>query len=808
MNYTKFIMIARLRRLGIGAAIGLFVAFGVSIFCNVVPVNAAAGERVTVTAKPAASKIKPDQLVNIGDDVITLKQGNNTIGTQKVKPQLANLPSVDGGDLFYTATFDPVQPGTYSVCSEKATTCVEFQKAANADKPVEITGQNPPIATPGADEEKVCSTGTGLANTLSWVLCPLAQLMVDATGFIERNLIIPYLTVSPLQTGDNPVYKLWESVRNIANVLFIVAFFIIIFSQATSLGLSNYGIKRLLPRLGFVAIGTNLSYFVVAFAIDAFNVFGAGISELVMTAIAGGGGTGGAEPNGGNIFAITVVVGAPLLLATAITSAGAVLGWLFSLLGIAFLILLIAVIVLVLRQMIILLLVIVAPLAFVAWLLPNTEKYFTKWRSLLIQLLMMYPLIVLLFATGKIVQRLIVGYDFDLASGEGVAEGSAEAIKVIMGFFAAAVPLVALPATFAAAGGLMGKMYGALQTRGRDWGKAGFGKARERLEPRIREKQLQMSRSNSRVLRTLGGGRLLRREYQRQRREGEYERAKAEYLANQVLGNKKFAKSAAGIGGQEGVGRVTAYAENVIAKLDADELRMAMDQLRRSVESHQGAASGVDRHGNVLNGGGALDQDAALIALAQGGKLTTADGKTVDGSTRLYREAAMQKLANLGRSDQIRTVQDYYANDPTLAADQKQEGTAAVRRAINDNFSPLLGKAPDLVKGPGTAFGDATGETMASFNKGTIAAMARHMDNMRATGDTAAFNKAAAALESSIESIAKTPQLASKFSGDSGKELLRMAAGGPGTGIDAATAATIASALSSVTIDPTSGKVK
>lgn len=57
---------------------------------------------------------------------------------------------------------------------------------------------------------------------------------------------------------------------------------------------------------------------------------------------------------------------------------------------------------LVLRQIIIVGMVIISPLAFVAYLVPNLEQYFKKWWSSYIKLLMMYPLIVGLFGVGKI----------------------------------------------------------------------------------------------------------------------------------------------------------------------------------------------------------------------------------------------------------------------------------------------------------------------------------------------------------------------------------------------------------------------
>lgn len=356
--------------------------------------------------------------------------------------QLCTVNTTLGDSLI----FDDMPPGTYEACGSTGE-CVSVVKV-DGEGAVATLDLFADFNAP--DEQLVCNAGTGFAGWIAFALCPVAQLIVDSTDFIEKNLIIPYLTVSPLsQEANNAVYKLWDSIRNIANILFIVAFFIIIFSQATSVGISNYGIKRLLPRLILVAIATNLSYYIVAFAIDAFNVFGAGVADIVVGVISSAGTTASDEPGGfsGAFFAVTARG-----LSAAIIGGGAVLLWLSGLLVIMFIIILVAVVVLILRQMFILGLVIVAPLALVAALLPNTEKYFTKWYKLLIQLLVMYPVIVLLFAVGKLMAAIFSVGDYQLASGATGSAAVSNAIKALLSTFAAAFPLVLLPAAFAVGG--------------------------------------------------------------------------------------------------------------------------------------------------------------------------------------------------------------------------------------------------------------------------------------------------------------------------------------------------------------------
>jgi type IV secretory pathway VirB6-like protein len=98
-----------------------------------------------------------------------------------------------------------------------------------------------------------------------------------------------------------------------------------------------------------------------------------------------------------SIFAL----GGTALLAILLTG-GAALGWLVSFILFAALVIVVVVLILIVRQAAIVLLVILSPVAILFYMLPNTESYFKKWRQTLLKLLIMYPMIVLLFASGKI----------------------------------------------------------------------------------------------------------------------------------------------------------------------------------------------------------------------------------------------------------------------------------------------------------------------------------------------------------------------------------------------------------------------
>jgi hypothetical protein len=484
-----------------------------------------------------------------------------------------------GDEKGWTGKFENVKAGVYVVCSANFKACQLFTKNPGQVADVRVSfgstaGSTIPGTPPGQggpNDQKVCTTGDGLASALAWILCPAVQLIASATNFFENNIIIPFLTISPLTTNaDNPIYILWQNIRNLANIGFIVFFFIVIFSQATSIGISNYGIKRILPKMAVVVIGVNLSYFGVAFVIDAFNIFGAGISQLVMAALEQAGtqqlNTG---TSAGAVRSIFTLGGAALL--TVVASGGAAIGWFFSFLGLALLVVVVVVIVLVVRQMAIITLVIIAPIAILFYMLPNTEGYAKKWWSTLRQLLMMYPLIVLLFASGKIFGVILQQPDFKIA-GDGVSDDVAQAVRVFLQFVAFVVPVAFLPATFAASGALMSKAF-ALMHNARIRGLAQRGgKALNEgyIKPRRAEMLARAARRGGPVGWAAGYGQ--RRNFKKEQRERELGRAKQEYISGQVLNNPNFASSAAGIGGAAGVTRVQAGAVGQLEKQRQDEM--------------------------------------------------------------------------------------------------------------------------------------------------------------------------------------------------------------------------------------------
>ena len=226
---------------------------------------------------------------------------------------------------------------------------------------------------------------------IGWIVCPVVNALValndGAWKMIESMLVLNPLT----QTGNKSyIYQGWEIIRNIANIAFVIIFLIVIFSQVTGFGINNYGIKKLLPKIIVGAILVNLSFFIMQIAVDLSNIVGKSLYNLIL----------GAAPSIEIELSFQTVVNAILQAAAAeVATAGVTVGsialitavggpgtaFLLLLPGLAMaaLALLAAIFTLVFRQAAIPILAMLAPLAFVAYLLPNTESWFKKWKKIL-----------------------------------------------------------------------------------------------------------------------------------------------------------------------------------------------------------------------------------------------------------------------------------------------------------------------------------------------------------------------------------------------------------------------------------------
>lgn len=295
--------------------------------------------------------------------------------------------------------------------------------------------------------EPVCSAGA-----LGWVICPLTDFISDATQTIAE-IIEDQLVYPPLLDSDqgNAIRTVWGTVLGIANLGLVIAFLIIIFSQATSVGLSSYGIKKILPRIIAAAILMNLSFFLCAIAVDLANILGVSIKGIVQAGIESidkAAPASDLQSADGTSWAAGVVG----ILALGVAAFTGTIAFLLPVILAALIAVFTAFLVIAARGVIVTLLIIVAPLAFLAWILPNTEQWFTKWRKLFTTMLLMFPLVMIVFYGSLLVSRLV------LVTTAGGGDGDPKIMTNIIALAILTVPLFSLPFIMKSAGGVLDRL--------------------------------------------------------------------------------------------------------------------------------------------------------------------------------------------------------------------------------------------------------------------------------------------------------------------------------------------------------------
>lgn len=269
-------------------------------------------------------------------------------------------------------------------------------------------GQSAEIKTPsegdGGGEEEKNSCGV---DGIGWLVCPLMSF-AGSLGDASYSAISYFLSIDKGIFKDQQnggLEQAWKFFRDIANAVFAVIFLWVIFSQISNVGVSNYGIKKILPRLIIGALLVNLSFYICQLAVDLSNILGFSLKG-VLEGAASGVSTQSAEVGTFNTLIVDglalVGVGLFIFLAVSIPTIMALL-----------LALLVVLVILIVRQAAVILLIAISPLAFAAWLLPNTENLFKKWVSMLRGLLIVFPVISLLYGAGKLAGAVLAAVGTD-----------------------------------------------------------------------------------------------------------------------------------------------------------------------------------------------------------------------------------------------------------------------------------------------------------------------------------------------------------------------------------------------------------
>lgn len=304
------------------------------------------------------------------------------------------------------------------------------------NKPDEISackqGQSAKIEAPEeGDGEEEGKNSCGI-DGIGWLVCPVMNFVANIND-AAYSAISGFLDIKPAILNDSNTHGAkqgWEFFRNIANAIFAVIFLWIIFSQISNVGVSNYGIKKILPRLIIGALLVNLSYYLCQLFVDLSNILGHTLKDALESG-AGGIGTGSEATGWGSAIAAAIVggVGVVVFAALAVGIPTLIAGF-FAIMTVF--------IILVVRQAGIILLVAISPVAFAAWLLPNTEDLFKKWMKMFRGLLLVFPIISLLYGAGKLAGAILI-------SSATVDPNNPDETMQLVALAATTMPLIATP---------------------------------------------------------------------------------------------------------------------------------------------------------------------------------------------------------------------------------------------------------------------------------------------------------------------------------------------------------------------------
>lgn len=655
-------------------------------------------------------------------------------------------PSTDSKTLvekkFAIADRDKSTSTSVRVYSGTTKTCGELAGLLSASSGAVSKFRSYPKA-PGdstAADSTTESAATCRVDGIGWILCPVANALAGITDALFAA-VSAFMKVQPLSfSTDDTLYTAWSVMRSIANIAFVIVFLIIIFSQLTSAGVSNYGVKKLLPRLIVGAILVNVSYFICAIAVDASNVLGFGIQALFEEITKQTANIGEIGSNWVGMTALVLggsgVVAGVTIAATAITSMSvwAMLAALLPLLVGALFALVIAFLVLLARQALIIMLIIISPLAFVAYLLPNTEDLFKKWRKLFTSLLVLFPLLSVVFG-ASLLASVILRESSRSALETGTGDVFIAFCMYVGSFAVQAIPFFITPLLINLSQGVLGRFAGLVNNKN----KGPFDRLRkgaERIGKDAQNRGYATKLSDRRKGSIFSAG--ARRRARVERVTGSLDNLAKHNAGDYIAG--ELGKDDSGLakrmaGGDEAKGKI--IAAQAVAAGEGEELKEAMQPLIR-----------------------------ALAAMDPSSKMGHLRSEIATGGSRA--SAALHYAAQIGDTGFLREQLTAGAGQPS------GDLTRKTREAIQANVGSVMGKAPDLVKGAESAFGSVKGNDLVQFKPDTAEAYLDHIKMLSTKTDPAgikAYQTAVNGFNSSIQDVSMSTELQGQFDGKVGTKI-------------------------------------
>ena len=611
-------------------------------------------------------------------------------------------------DTYYTVDVtDKIHVSVDESGGNEDKSCTEIAAAANGSNATaysEWLKKNPELAkvTGATITTSDTAPSTCQITGIGWMVCPVMNFLAGVADGAYYALDRLFLRLPPVNldtsSEKNGTYRAWSIMRDLANIVFVIAFLIIVFSQVTSIGISNYGLKRLIPKLVMAAILVNVSYILCAIAVDLSNIMGSSLKDLLdsVRVIPEGSVT---DYNSGAGWAGTT----EKILAYSVVGGAALFGWsVLGLLGVALLaivpVVLTVLVTMLIRQAAVVLLIVVSPLAFVALLLPNTEGYYKKWLGLFKTMLLMYPVVAILFGAAGLASDVL------MVAAKDSGNDGAQMLNGIVAGIVQILPLVLIPTVIKISEGIFGKVTGFVNDNQKGWFDSKRNEQMERVKHSQAENAVQRASDPNRVrafdrFSTLGS---IRRQKRRKDRVSETEAlGETAYLGTeQGVTARNAAKNA-----QEASQNAQTAAELTrIPSAEAQaiqDVKTSLDKQRKAAEDNSQAAA--------LQSLNTLNPNALKEAKDAEARLHAAENITAETGTRLADHAleAAEKESHINRE----AAETEAENHATQHINTSASGQAALSRLeeakTNKKSADDISTAIGLDGVSGTALGNA-----------------------------------------------------------------------------------------------------
>lgn len=344
--------------------------------------------------------------------------------------------------IYWTNTDEPCKDGQQNKLLE-STPITLYYNVTNIPPPGSGGGDSG-----GGNDGGSCAENSNWA--LSWLACPLLTGAADFTNYLLdafESLLSFTIPQDPTDDGMVQVKQSWTIFRTLASALLVIVLLVVVISQAIGgTFLDAYSVRKMLPKIVIAVIAMQLSWSLIVWVVVLVDHLGKGLADLMYQPFHGASQMSlGALLDHANIGAGQQTVINWVAIMGLLVLGAAALPTMLVFLLIAALGLLVGFVTLILRKLIIILTLIFVPVALILWILPSngTQRLWKLWLDNFTKALLMFPLVVMLIAGGRIL-AYVAG-----TQGNGTF---LNLLIVFVGFFG---PLFIIPKAFKWGGSAM-----------------------------------------------------------------------------------------------------------------------------------------------------------------------------------------------------------------------------------------------------------------------------------------------------------------------------------------------------------------